>query len=97
MLERHVTFNVLPGKESDFEKLFQEEYGPAMSAQAGFVSVSLLQEKENPSRYQMTIRFQDEETAAGWRKSPEHEGLKPKIKALYQGSELIVFDVSTGF
>ena len=97
MIERHVTFNVLSGKEADFEKLFNEEYGPAMSAKPGFVSVGLLREQEKPARYQMTIRFQDEETAAGWRKSSEHEGLKPKIKALYDGSELIVFDVIAGF
>ncbi len=39
MIERHVTFNVIPGKGKDFEDLFKAEYSVAMSRQPGFVSV----------------------------------------------------------
>jgi hypothetical protein len=35
MIERHVTFNVIPGKEKDFEDLFKEKYSIAMSKQDG--------------------------------------------------------------
>jgi hypothetical protein len=31
MIERHVTFNVISGKEKDFETLFKEAYSIAMS------------------------------------------------------------------
>lgn len=93
MIERHVTFNVLPGKEQAFERLFVEEYKPAMSSMPGFVKVELLRQQEDPTQYQMVIRFESLETAANWRNSDPHQALKPKIKALYNGSSVKVYDV----
>src|SRR5512147_840561 len=93
MIERHVTFNVFPGKEKDFEALFKTEYSPAMARQPGFVSVTLLKEREKEAIYQMAIRFQSLETAAAWRDSADHKGLSPKIKALYQESTVQVYEV----
>jgi antibiotic biosynthesis monooxygenase (ABM) superfamily enzyme len=93
MIERHVTFNVIPGKEKDFEKLFKEEYSVAMSKQPGFVSVTLLKEHEKEAVYQMVIRFQSLETAAAWRDSVEHKTLSPKIKSLYKESTVQVYEV----
>lgn len=93
MIERHVTFNVIPGKEKDFENLFKNEYSIAMSKQPGFVSVTLLKEHEKEAVYQMSIRFQSLETAAAWRDSPDHKALSPKIKALYKESTVQVYEV----
>jgi len=93
MIERHVTFNVIPGKEKDFEVLFKEEYSITMSKQPGFVSVVLLKEHEKGAIYQMVIRFQSLETAAAWRDSAEHKALSPKIKALYKESIVQVYEV----
>jgi antibiotic biosynthesis monooxygenase (ABM) superfamily enzyme len=93
MIERHVTFNVIPGKEKDFEKLFKEEYSLAMSKQPGFVSVTLLKEHEKEAVYQMVIRFQSLQTAAAWRDSADHKALSPKIKALYIESTVQVYEV----
>jgi antibiotic biosynthesis monooxygenase (ABM) superfamily enzyme len=93
MIERHVTFNVIPGKEKDFEVLFKEEYSIAMSKQIGYVSVTLLKEHEKEAVYQMGIRFQSLETAAAWRDSAEHKALSPKIKALYKESTVQVYEV----
>lgn len=93
MIERHVTFNVLPGKGQAFERLFVEEYKPAMSSMPGFVRVELLREQEDPTQYQMVIRFESLETAANWRNSDQHQALKPKVKALYDGSSLKVYEV----
>jgi len=95
MIERHVTFNVIPGKEKDFENLFKDEYSIAMSKQRGFVSVTLLKEHEKEAVYQMVIRFQSLETAAAWRDSPDHKALSPKIKALYKESIVEVYEVIT--
>jgi len=75
MIERHVTFNVIPGKERDFETLFKNEYSVAMSKQPGFVSVTLLKEHEKEAVYKMAIRFQSLETAAAWRDSGDHKSL----------------------
>jgi heme-degrading monooxygenase HmoA len=93
MIERHVTFNVVPGKEKEFETLFKEAYSVAMSKQPGFVSVMLLKEHEKEAVYQMVIRFQSLETAAAWRESDSHQVLSPKIKVLYSGSTVQVYDV----
>ena len=57
LIERHVTFEVFPDKTRDFEKLFVEEYRPAMVSMPGYVKVDLLREQENPNHYQMVIRF----------------------------------------
>jgi len=93
MIERHVTFNVIPGKEKEVETLFKETYGVAMSRQPGFVSVTLLKEHEKEAIYQMVIRFQSLETAAAWRDSADHKTLSPKIKALYKESTVQVYEV----
>jgi antibiotic biosynthesis monooxygenase (ABM) superfamily enzyme len=93
MIERHVTFNVIPGKEKEFETLFKEAYSIAMSKRPGFVSVTLLKEHEKEAVYQMAIRFQSLETAAAWRDSPDHKALSPRIKVLYSSSVVQVYDI----
>jgi antibiotic biosynthesis monooxygenase (ABM) superfamily enzyme len=93
MIERHVTFNIIPGKEKDFETLFKDAYSSAMSKQPGFISVTLLKEHDKEAAYQMVIRFQSLETAAAWRDSVDHKGLSPKIKALYKESTVQVYEV----
>lgn len=93
MIERHVTFDVLPGKTHDFEKLFVDEYRPAMEKMSGYVNVELLREQEKPTAYQMVIRFESLETAAAWRGSAAHQTLSPKLKALYSGSQVQVYEV----
>jgi antibiotic biosynthesis monooxygenase (ABM) superfamily enzyme len=92
MIERHVTFDVIPGKEAAFEELFQSEYSKAMGRQPGFVSVGLLREAGAP-RYQMLVRFESLKTAAAWRDSADHKALAPKIKAFYTASAVQVYDV----
>jgi antibiotic biosynthesis monooxygenase (ABM) superfamily enzyme len=93
MIERHVTFDVFPEKTTEFERLFVEEYRPAMARMIGFIKVDLLRDQENANSYHMVIRFETAATAAGWRASPEHQALKPKIKPLYSESRLQVYDV----
>ena len=80
-------------KTKEFELLFTNEYRTAMASMPGFVKVELLREQESPTQYQMVIRFESLETAAGWRNSDLHLALKPKIKALYAGSRLEVYEV----
>ncbi len=67
MIERHIAFNMIPGKEKKFEILFKDEYSVAMSKQPGFISITLLKEHEKEGVYQMVIRFQSIETSAAWR------------------------------
>jgi antibiotic biosynthesis monooxygenase (ABM) superfamily enzyme len=93
MIERHVTFSVIPERGKDFETLFKDAYRVAMSKQPGFVSVALLKEHEEEAVYQMVIRFQSLETAAAWRDSADHKALSPKIKALYKESTVQLYEV----
>ena len=93
MIERHITFNVLPDRSADFERFFADQYRPAMSAAPGFVKVDLLRELENRSRYQMVLRWADADAAAGWRTSPVHEALQPALTALFSTNEIMGYDV----
>ncbi len=93
MIERRVAFDVVPGKEQEFEEFFVREYRPAMARMPGFVRVELVREKESPSTYCMLIRFESEESAAAWRESEAHQLLKPRLASLHQGSRLTVYDV----
>ena len=93
MIERHVTFNVYPDKKAEFERMFVEEYRPAMTAMPGFVRIDLLCLQEEINQYQMVIRFESSAAAADWRSSTAHQSLQPKIKALYSESKLQVYEV----
>jgi heme-degrading monooxygenase HmoA len=92
MIERHVTFDVLPEKIQDFEKFFVENYRPAMASMPGYLKVELLREQENPNHYKMVIRFDSPDSAAAWRNSSAHQALSPKLKSLYSASQLQVYD-----
>ena len=93
MLERHITFNVHPDKTDEFERFFREDYRPPMGESPGFVKAELLREVDSATRYQMVLRFEDADSAAGWRTSPVHEGLQPALKALFSDNEIQGYDV----
>lgn len=93
MIERHITFNVLPAETAAFEAFFVERYQPAMAAAPGFVKVDLLRELDQPTRYQMVLRWDSPEAAAGWRTSKVHEALQPALTALYADNEIVGYEV----
>lgn len=93
MIERHITFNVHPDKTRAFEQFFSEEYRPAMAKSPGFVNAELLREAESPTRYQLMLRFEDPDSAAGWRTSEAHQALQPGLKALYSENEIQGYQV----
>ncbi len=89
MIERHVTFHVLPDKKSEFFSFFYDEYLPASD---GFLSANLLQVVDSELDLMMIIRFDSFESAANWRGSSKHQDLKPKLKVLNKGSVLQVLE-----
>jgi len=93
IIERHVTFHVLPGSVEKFEEFFQQQYRPAMAKTDGFIKADLLKDTESPQELKMVLRFDSPESAAAWRASETHEILKPHLKSLYDGSELKSYDV----
>jgi antibiotic biosynthesis monooxygenase (ABM) superfamily enzyme len=93
MIERHITFNVHADRTADFERFITQSYGLAMAKSPGFVRLELLREAADPTRYQLTFRFQDGEAAAGWRTSPEHQALQPALTALFSTNEIVGYEV----
>lgn len=93
MIERHITFNVHPDKTAMFERFFTDEYRPKMAQSPGFVKVELLREAGSPTRYQMVLRFEDADSATGWRTSEVHQALQPALTALHTGMEIQGYDV----
>jgi heme-degrading monooxygenase HmoA len=92
-IERHVTFHVLPEASDEFEKFFEQEYRPAMKNTNGFIKAELLKDTENPQDLKMVLRFESSDAAADWRASESHAALKPRLKSMYSGSELKVYEV----
>ena len=64
-----------------------------MATMRGFLKVELLREAQQPSQYQMVIRFESAEASAEWRGSAIHQSLQPVLKSLYSESKLQVYDV----
>jgi len=93
LIERHITFNVHPDKTAAFEQFMADEYRPAMATSPGFVKVELLRETECPTRYQMVFRFEDADSAAGWRTSELHQALQPALKVLHADMEIQGYEV----
>jgi antibiotic biosynthesis monooxygenase (ABM) superfamily enzyme len=93
VIERHITFNINADKAAEFERFIADTYRTAMSQAPGFVRAELLREADDPTRYQMTFRFEDTATAAGWRTSAVHQALQPDLAALSSTSGIVGYDV----
>jgi len=93
MIERHITFNVHPDRTGLFEQFFADAYGPTMAKAPGFVKVELLRELDSQTRYQMVLRWEDPDSAAGWRASEAHQALQPALQALYADNEIQAYEV----
>jgi heme-degrading monooxygenase HmoA len=91
MIERHITFDVLPGQGEAFERFFTDAYRPPVIGMPGFIECVLLRESEHPERYQMVFRWESADDAAGWRTSEVHQGLQPALNALHSGMEIIAY------
>jgi heme-degrading monooxygenase HmoA len=93
MIERHITFSVHADRTAEFEQFFAGRYGPTMANAPGFVRVGLLRELDSLTRYQMVLRFEDADSAAGWRTSEVHQALQPALNALVTGAEVQGYEV----
>jgi antibiotic biosynthesis monooxygenase (ABM) superfamily enzyme len=91
MIERHVTFEVLPEKVEQFVAFFADHYRPAMMKSPGFLSVELIVEIDQPACYQMVIRFDSLEQSEAWRSSEAHKALSPILKTFYTSSAVLVY------
>jgi antibiotic biosynthesis monooxygenase (ABM) superfamily enzyme len=93
MIERHITFTVLPEKATAFEQFIANEYAPTMAKAPGFVKIDLLREADSTTRYQMVFRFVDAASAAAWRTSEVHIALQPALKELNTDMQIQGYEV----
>ncbi len=93
MIERHITFKVHEHRTADFERFFADVYRPGAARTPGYVSLELLREMEQRSRYQMVFRWETRDAATAWRTSPEHQDLQPGLEELHDGMEIVAYDV----
>ena len=93
MIERHITFTVQSDKTAAFERFMTSEYGRVMATSPGFVKIDLLREADSATRYQLVFRFDDADTAAGWRTSEVHQALQPALKALIEDMAIQGYEV----
>jgi antibiotic biosynthesis monooxygenase (ABM) superfamily enzyme len=93
MIERHVAFQVLPGKSAEFETFFRSTYAPTMARQPGFGGAELLQPESGSTELVMVLRFADLTAAQAWRESDDHKRLSPTLKSLYESSAVQVFNI----
>jgi heme-degrading monooxygenase HmoA len=93
VIERHLTFDVLPDQTDAFERFFAEAYGPTMAKAPGFARVELLREADSATRYQMVLRFEDADSAVAWRTADAHTALQPTLNALHTGMAVQGYDV----
>jgi heme-degrading monooxygenase HmoA len=92
MIERHVTFDVLPERTADFERFFREQYRPAVQHMPGLIECLLLREVESPLRYQMVFRWQSATDAVAWRTSDVHQTLQPALGALNSSMTIVAYN-----
>lgn len=91
MIERHISYTVVPENATEFERFFVEEYRPPVLGMPGLIECSLLREAEHADRYQMVFRWETAENAAAWRTSPVHQALQPALNTLHGGMEIIAY------
>jgi heme-degrading monooxygenase HmoA len=91
MIERHVTFDVLPERTGDFERFFSDQYLPAVQRMPGLIECLLLRETENPLRYQMVFRWQSADDAVAWRTSDVHQALQPTLGAMNSSMTIVAY------
>lgn len=91
MIERHISFAVLPERTADFERFFVEQYRPPVLELPGLIECSLLREAEHADRYQMVFRWETAEHAAAWRTNPVHQALQPALNELHTGMEIVAY------
>ena len=82
MIVREVSLHVPIDRQAEFVSFWKDEYREAMSRQPGFLAARLLKSTDSEDELQMMLEFATEEHAAGWRASPEHKRLGPRLKEL---------------
>ena len=91
MIERHITFDVLPDKTDAFEAFITDQYRPPVMEMPGIIECTLLREADSATRYQLVFRWEAPDDAVAWRVSEVHQGLQPGLNALHAGMVIVAY------
>ena len=80
-IELHIYLTAKPGQEQALERLYKEEFYPAVSRQPGFISSELMR-KPGSSDYVLRHTFKSEELRMKWVATPEHQKAWPRLTEL---------------
>src|SRR5437867_11937638 len=80
-IELHIYLTAKPGQEQALEKLYREEFYPAVSKQPGFISSELMR-KPSSNDYVLRHTFQSEDLRLKWVATPEHQKAWPRLSGM---------------
>ena len=80
-IELHIYLTAKPGQDTAIERLYREQFYPAVSRQPGFLFSELMR-KPNSNDYVLRHTFMTEEQRMKWVATPEHQKAWPALTAL---------------
>ena len=91
MIERHISLEAHPGRATDFERFFADQYRPPVLVMPGLIECILLREADSETRYQIVFRWATAEDAVAWRVSDTHQALQPAFNELHAGTTITAY------
>ncbi len=80
---------IRPGREAEFEAAFAKAR-PLISAQPGFLAISMSRSIESPSLYLLLVQWETVEAhTEGFRKSPEFQQWRALLHEFYESPPVI--------
>jgi heme-degrading monooxygenase HmoA len=79
-IELHIYLAARAGQEQELERIYREQFYPAVSRQQGFIASQLMR-KPNSREYVLRHMFRTEELRMKWAASPEHQKAWPALTA----------------
>lgn len=92
-IEMHGRVTVKPGMGPSLEKVFLNDYYPAISSQPGFRQSSLLKVPGSQDQYVLTLAFDSEDLRLQWAKSEIHGKVWPKMLANYADNKVSAYSI----
>ncbi len=80
-IELHIYLSAKPGQDKELERLYREEFYPAVKRQPGFIATELMR-KPNSNDYVLRHTFRTEEMRLKWVATPEHQKAWPRLTAV---------------
>jgi heme-degrading monooxygenase HmoA len=103
MITLHIYLQVTPVREAELERLYRDEYAPAISRQRGFRSAALLRTYDKARAnaidarrdwtHEIDIVFDTEEDRQTWATSPEHARVWPRVESVCERITWQGFDI----